>query len=145
MSSHVIRTAELSLGGAERLIALGLEAAQAQGLRLCLAVTDAHGQLRAFARMDGAGLVSIEVAIGKARTAAYLKMPAAVFEEKIAAGEAAILACRELTPLRGGVPVRLAGETVGAFGVSGAAGETDEAVAAAVVARFAKETKEIDA
>lgn len=141
MSRYMIHKPQLNLAGAERLLALGLAEARARELALCLAVTDAHGQLLGFARMDGAGLVSIEVAIGKARTAAWLQAPAALFEEKIDNGAPSILSCRELTPLRGGEPVRLGAAIIGGFGVSGAAGAIDGAVAEAVVAAFATEAE----
>jgi glc operon protein GlcG len=137
--AHVIEAPTLSLAGADVLAALAQDEARRRGVALCIALVDAAGHLLAFRRMDGAGLVSIEVAIGKARTAALLRAPSRLFEEKIDGGAPSVLSAPGLVPLRGGVPVRLGAGQVGAIGISGAAGEVDEAVAMAAVAAFARD------
>lgn len=129
----------LTLAGAVRLADAAEAEARARGVALCFAVADRAGHLLLFRRMDGAGLVSIEVAIGKARTAALLGKPARHFEEMIDGGHPSILSVPGLVPLRGGLPVRAGEVLLGALGVSGAAGETDEAVALAAVAFIEKE------
>lgn len=126
----------LTLAGAEALLDHAKAEAVRRDLRLCMAVVDASGHLLAFSRMDGAGLVSIEVALGKARTAAFLQAPSRMFEEKVDGGAPSILSVSQLVPLRGGVPVASGGRIVGALGISGASGEVDEAVALACVEAF---------
>jgi len=140
--TYVIDAPTLSLAGADALCAHAEAEAERAGVRLCIAVVDAAGHLLTFCRMDGAGLVSIEVAMGKARTAALLKAPSRLFEEKIDSGAPSILSAPGLVPLRGGVPVMRGKQQVGAIGVSGAAGEVDEAVALAAVVAFGREQEQ---
>ncbi len=128
---------ELSAAGAQGLIEAGLDIARARDLRLSLAVTDRAGNLLAFTRMDGAALVTIEVAIGKARTAALLQAPSKLFEDMINSGAPSMAAVPGLLPLQGGMPVTDGAEVVGAIGVSGSSGDNDQAVSAGIAAAFA--------
>ncbi|WP_260923323.1 GlcG/HbpS family heme-binding protein [Novosphingobium sp. 9] len=127
----------LPLAAADRLADLAIAEASARGHRICIAVVDIAGQLLAFRRMDGAVPVAIEVAIGKARTSALFRKPLHLFEGMIDAGKASMLSVPGAVPLSGGVPVTIDGDVLGAIGVSGAAGEEDEAMAQAVLAAFA--------
>jgi len=119
------------------LVATARRMATARGVAICVAVVDPAGALLGFQRMDAAGLVSIDVAIGKARTAAMLGAPSRKFEDMINAGQSAMVTVPHLVPLRGGVPVMVAGQMVGAVGISGAAGDVDESLANAVAASLA--------
>jgi glc operon protein GlcG len=78
--------------------------------------------------MDGVRPGSIELAIGKARSAALMRRPTAELEENVAKGRTA-LATEGLTALRGGVPVIVHGTCVGAIGVAGLSKEQDTAIA----------------
>jgi len=129
---------ELSLAAAQRLLAKGLDLAGGRNLRLAISVVDRAGDQLAFARMDGAAIVTVEVAIGKARTAAFLKAPSKLFEDMINAGKPSIATAPGLLPLQGGMPVLLEGETIGAVGVSGSSGDTDQEIAALIAASFAE-------
>jgi len=55
--------------------------------------------------MDSAQVASLNVGIGKARTAAIYRRPSRIFEEQIKSGRVAALALANATPLQGGVPV----------------------------------------
>lgn len=123
----------LSLASAERLCDLAIDAAHHHQTLISVAVVDASGQLLAFRRMDAAILVSIDVSIGKARTAAHIGKPATVFEQMINQGHPALLSINGLTPLVGGLPVILEEVVIGAIGISGASGEVDEAIASQAV------------
>jgi glc operon protein GlcG len=81
--------------------------------------------------MDSAQLASVNVGIGKARTAAIYRRPRRDFEEQIKTGRVAALALADATPLQGGVPVLVDGSVVGAVGVSGDTPQVDEAIAIA--------------
>ncbi len=120
---------QISLLKAQMLTIYGVDRAKQQKLELSIAVVDASGQLISFVRMDGAALVTIEVAIGKAKTAAYLKAPSKVFEDKVNAGESAMLSVPNILPLQGGIPIIVDEEVIGAVGVSGASGSMDNAIA----------------
>lgn len=133
MTDHSLLTRhDLPLATAQRLLAKGLEIAAGHKAALALALVDRSGHLLAFARMDDAAIVTIKVAIGKARTAAWLKAPSKLFEDMIDAGKAAMTTVPGLVPLQGGVPLVIDGAIVGAVGVSGSTGEGDEAIAQAI-------------
>lgn len=137
-NSITCQISTLTLAGAERLAILAQAEAAHRGARICVAVVDGAGHLLVFRRMDGAALVSIDVAIGKARTAAFLGMPAAAFEAMIDSGRPSMLSVPGAVPLAGGQPVRVAGAVVGALGISGCSGDGDETIATACLAAFAE-------
>ncbi|WP_455647908.1 GlcG/HbpS family heme-binding protein [Lonepinella koalarum] len=130
--NRTIQHADISLAQAQKLVQFGIEQAQAQSVNVVIAIVDRSGHLLHLSRMDEAGLVSIDVAIGKARTAAYIKAPSKKFEDFISNGSNSILATPNILPLQGGIPLVIDGQIVGAVGVSGAAGETDNAIAQAI-------------
>lgn len=119
----------LSLEAAETLLNKGTAEATERGLALAFAVSDSAGNLIAFRRMDGASLVTIEAAQGKARTAALLKGPSSRFAQIIDAGRTSMLTMPGLVSVPGGVTVRSGDEVVGAIGVSGTKSEVDEEIA----------------
>jgi glc operon protein GlcG len=88
-----------------------------------IAVCDAHGDLIAFARMDGAPLSSITIAMNKAYSAARERKPskeignAARHPEK--GFEIAYFGDARFTGWGGGVPVWKDGRVVGAIAISG--------------------------
>ena len=89
------------------------------------------GAIIELARMDTAQVASVNVGIGKARTAAIYRRPSRDFEEQIRTGRIAALALADATPLQGGVAVLVNGKVVGAVGVSGDTPQVDEAIAIA--------------
>lgn len=122
----------LSLDGAMSALRAAAEAAARRGAGPSIAVVDDGGYLLCFQRADGSFAAGAEVSIGKARTAAIFKKPTAAFEDSINGGRYALLDATNFTPLRGGVPIVIDGEIVGAIGVSGAASaQEDEEIAAA--------------
>jgi glc operon protein GlcG len=82
-------------------------------------------------------VASVEVGIGKARTAAIFRRPSKVFEDQIRDGRVAALALPGATPLQGGVPLVVGGQIVGAIGVSGNTPQEDEDIAKAGAAALA--------
>ena len=127
----------LTLAGAKAVAA----AAQAEAARnrwpVVIAVVDDGGHLLVLERMDQAQLGSIDVAIGKARSAVLFKRDTKQWEEILKAGRLAPLAFPDLLPAEGGIPIRAQDQIVGAIGVSGVAPDQDAQVAragAAVVA-----------
>lgn len=79
--------------------------------------------------MDRARPVTIDVAIGKAKTAAYLGAPSKKFEDMINNGVPSMLATPGLTPLQGGEPIICDCNICGAVGGSRSNGETDLRIA----------------
>jgi glc operon protein GlcG len=121
----------LSLAAARKIIAASEAAASARGVGVVIAVVDDAGNIIQLSRMDTAQVASINVGIGKARTAAIYRRPSRVFEEQIRNGRVAALALADATPLQGGVPVLIDGKVVGAVGVSGDSPQVDEEIAIA--------------
>ncbi len=103
-----------------------------------IAVVDDGGYLLLPERLDDTQVASVEVGIGKARTAAIFRRPSKVFEDQIREGRVAALALSGATPLQGGVPLIYQGQVIGAIGVSGNTPQEDEDIAkagAAVIER----------
>lgn len=108
----------------------------ARGRTAVIAVADAHGELVALARLDGAPVSSVAVATAKARTAARLRRPTRVLGEQIRARGIAVAyyADPQLTAFGGGVPVWSVRQVVGAIAVSGLSDQEDEELAALGIA-----------
>jgi len=98
-----------------------------------IAVTDAYGDLIAFARMDGAPPASIRIAQNKAWTAARDRKPTKEIGDKIRDPERgfdiAFYGDSRFVGWGGGVPIWKNGEVVGAIGVSGLSSTEDIALA----------------
>ena len=102
-----------------------------------IAVVDEAGNLLYLERMDGPGPMSVEVATGKARTAALIRQPTKLAEDRLK-NRIGFLAVEGFVPLQGGVPVLVQGQCVGGIGISGGpTPEIDEQIAAAGLAPFA--------
>lgn len=133
---HVKSANDLTLAAAQDLLIKGLEHARDRDLKLAIAVVDRAGNLLAFARMDGAPIVTADVAIGKARTAAHLQAPSKLFEDMINSGAPSMATVPGLLPLQGGMPVLFGDEVIGAIGTSGSSGENDQSVATWIAGAF---------
>jgi uncharacterized protein GlcG (DUF336 family) len=100
-----------------------------------IAVVDAGANLKAFVRMDGAWLGSIDIAIKKARTARFFDMPTGEIGKLSQPGGPLYNIEHSndgLITFPGGLPLQDRGnEIIGAIGVSGSTVENDHLVAAA--------------
>ena len=121
----------LSLAAARKISAAAEAEARTRGLGVVIVVVDDAGNIIHLTRMDSAQVASVNVGIGKARTAAIYRRPSRIFEEQIKNGRVAALALADATPLQGGVPVTIGGKIVGAVGVSGDSPQADEEIALA--------------
>lgn len=114
--------------------------AENRGLKMNAAVVDAGANLKAFARMDGAWLGSIDISIRKARTARYFDMQTGDLSPMVQPGEQLYnmeFSNGGLITFPGGIPLQLSdGTVIGAVGVSGSTVDDDQAVAEAGVAAF---------
>ena len=115
------------------------------GLPVIVAVLDAGGHLKAFRRMDGAVLASIDIAISKARTAVLFQANSEAVWEYCKPGAPAPgleLTNGGLAPFGGGIPIRSRdGTVIGALGVSGGTVAQDVEVAQAALASFENLTR----
>lgn len=126
---------DLSLEAAEKVVAAAKEKAAELKTLMDIAVVDAGGNLKAFARMDGAWLGSIDISMRKARTARWFNMNTGEIG-KLSQPGGPLFGIEHsnggLITFPGGVPLKDGkGEVVGAIGVSGSTVENDHAVAAA--------------
>ena len=121
----------LTLEGAKAVAAAAEADARRRGLPVVIVVVDDSGNLMLLERLDTTQVGSIEVGIGKARTAAHFKRPTRFFEEQVKNGRIVTLALDDFTPLQGGVPIVSGGQFVGAIGVSGDSPQVDEEIALA--------------
>jgi len=125
----------LSLDGALKIAAAATTEAQRLNAGGAIAVVDDGGHLLALERLDRTFPAASAVAIEKARTAAMFRKDTRVFEDAIKNGRTSLVAVDVMTPLQGGVPIVVAGEVVGAVGVSGAASAQQDEDIAKVAAR----------
>ncbi len=94
-----------------------------------VAVADAHGELIAFARMDGAPLSSINIAANKAWTAARERKPTKDIGDKVRHPEKghdiAYYGDPRFVGWGGGLPIVRDGFVIGGIGVSGLSSQED--------------------
>lgn len=127
--------AGLSLAAAIALADAATAAANVCGAGCSVAVTDAGGALRAFARSDDAFAFGADVAIAKARTAATSGMATHIWNSLVDDPQIAPLAgFAGLCAVGGGYPIRRDGRVIGAIGVSGGPVAQDRAIAEAALA-----------
>jgi glc operon protein GlcG len=125
-TKHVI-----SLAAADRIAGAAEAEAKKRGSTVVIVVVDDGGYPIVLRRLDDTQVASVEVGIGKARTAAIFRRPSGVFEEQVRNGRLATLVLPGSTPLQGGVPILFEGKTIGAIGVSGNTPKEDEEIAMA--------------
>src|ERR1700730_9834173 len=124
-----------ALDYSEALRALALMVAKAAEMQkaVVVAVADTHGDLVAFARMDGAPVSSIRVAMNKAWTAARERKPTKDIGDKVKHPEKghdiAYFGDPNYVGWGGGIPVWKNGEVIGAVAVSGLSSNEDIALA----------------
>ena len=123
---------------AHRVIAAGEAKAKEIGQPMNIAVVDAGTNLKAFTRMDGAWLGSIDIAINKAFTAKAFDISTKELGQNSQPGDQ-FYGIQEsnhgkVMIFAGGMPLVVDGKIVGAVGVSGGSGVQDQAVAEAAAA-----------
>jgi glc operon protein GlcG len=118
---------------AQRIIGFIVEKAEEMQKSVAIAVADAHGELIAFARMNGVPLPSIAIAMNKAWTAARTGKTTQEIGEKVRhpqkGHDIAYYGDPRFVGWGGGVPVRRDGEVAGAVAVSGLSSKEDSDLA----------------
>lgn len=112
-----------------------LDAARAEGVRVCVSVTNRSGITKIILSDDGAGPIAVETSRLKAYTAAVMGVSTAEFAKF--AAEPVLELCpphlvdRQLHPVPGGYPIITDdGEVIGGIGVGGAHGNVDGRIVA---------------
>ena len=118
---------------AQKMVAAAVAKAEELGVGQVVAILDESGLLKAFCRMEGTPLVSIEVSQNKAYTALF-GMPSHEFFNFIKDDPALVAGVPHIPRIvtfGGGLPIRSGDAVVGAIGVSGGTVEQDIACAQA--------------
>jgi glc operon protein GlcG len=123
----------IDYGDAKGALDLIVERAQQAQKAVAIAIADSHGELIAFARMDGVPLPSIVVSMNKAWTAARSGKPTQEIGEKVKHPERghdiSYYGDPRFVGWGGGIPVLKNGQVAGAIGVSGLSSTEDAALA----------------
>jgi glc operon protein GlcG len=131
----------LTLEAAEQIAAAAEAEAKKRDATVVIVVVDDGGYPIVLKRLNDTQVASVDVGIGKARTAAIFRRPSKDFEDQIKNGRVASLILPGATPLQGGVPLISDGKVVGAIGVSGNTPQEDEDIAKAGAASFEASNK----
>ena len=127
----------LLLTGAKKAADACEAVARQKNLKLSIAIVDDSGQLILFRRMSGSSLASVDIALGKAKTAIKFPAPTRAITEYVHGkngepGKSPGLAhMNGFVTLIGGLPIKVDNQLVGGIGISGASGDQDEACAQA--------------
>ena len=128
----------ISTEAAGRLIAAGEAKAAELGKAFVIAVVDDGGVLKAFSRMDGAPVLSVQVAQDKAYTAVGFGMPTHGWHDFIKddppLADGAPSGIDRLVVFGGGYPLFAGDQLIGGIGVSGSHYSEDMQVAEAALA-----------
>ncbi|KFE52666.1 GlcG/HbpS family heme-binding protein [Pseudomonas syringae] len=129
----ITHKAILDLRGASQLVQAAQAYASQHGWPCAVAVVDDGGWPILTARMDSAPVVAgIDLAQGKARTSALFKRPPDDLEKGINGGRTAMITAG-LLMMKGGQPIRVEGQVVGAIGVSADTPAHDDEIAFAAL------------
>lgn len=123
-------TQELTHAAALIVLQGAIAKAEAMNVPQCIAIVDTGGNLLAFIRMDGAKVLSQLSATQKAITAASSRVPTGSVPVDVET-KLALATGGQLTNLKGGLPIVIAGQIVGAIGVGSGTGDQDVEVAEA--------------
>ena len=109
----------LTLAAAQKMVAAAQAEAERQHLAGVIAVADDGGWPIFVVRMDNAAYVaSVELAPGKARTAALFKKPSQALEDAINHGRIAAVTAHGYIEMQGGLPIVVDGQVIGGIGAS---------------------------
>lgn len=131
-----LESRNISLELARRMVEAAMEKAAEIGISFSIAIADNSGHLKAFAAMNGVGIMTIEIAQNKAYTAAISRRPTHEWYERIQDQPPllhGIVHTPRLIIFGGGYPIRIGLQVVGGIGVSGGSAAQDMQVAEAAI------------
>ena len=122
----------INIEQAKKAMAAAEAEARKNGWQVVISVVGTGGYLVMLQNLEAQN-ASIDIAVGKARTAVNFRRPTKALEDSLAANGSAlrILAVPGAMPLQGGLPIVVDGKIVGGIGVSGVLASQDEMVAKA--------------
>ena len=122
MAENTFQKASITAATAQRIIAAAELKAIEMGIPMCIAVVDGDGTLKAFTRMDGAALLSVQIAQDKAYTAISWGMATHYWYEFVKNDPPlihGIIKTDRLIVFGGGYPITTDAGIIGGIGVSG--------------------------
>jgi glc operon protein GlcG len=138
-AAQLLEKKTLSLEAARKIVAAAEAEAERQHLAGVVAVVDDGGWPILLERMDHATFVSsVELAPGKARTAALFKKPSQALDDAINHGRIAAVTAPGFVEMAGGLPIVVDGEVIGAIGASFDTPEHDVQIAQAGLAALTR-------
>jgi uncharacterized protein GlcG (DUF336 family) len=142
-SAQLIDHKDLSLSAALAIATAAMESCKAQGYAVSVAVVGRDAQLLVQLRGDGAPPHSIENSYRRAYTALTYRRPSGEVEDRVRKDPGDQLVHLEnVMAARGGLPIAVGGDMLGAVAVSGApGGDKDEACAQAGLTKAADRLK----
>ena len=129
----------LNLAAIKTMVAAAESEAQKRGVNVTICIMDESGNLLFLQKADKATLNTIQFAQKKAKYAAIYGRPSAVAEKSLKDGNLAMLVFPDGFPNRGGLPIKVDEQTIGAIACSGAASEVDEAISQAAIDALLKQ------
>jgi glc operon protein GlcG len=130
-----LSSVSISLDGARRVMDAAIAKATEMDLEACIAVCDPAGHAVIAARMDGAPLLSVDIAANKAYTVVAFKgMPTHLWWGALKDDLSLVHGLTKTDRFiifGGGIPLKVKKKLVGAVGVSGGSAEQDQAIAEA--------------
>ena len=129
----------LPLREARRYADKAIDTAKERSLRVGVVVIDELGLLVQMDKMDGAPLMSPDLAEAKALTALNFQRPTSEVARELANDPQQLATLQEIVHFKilarpGGLPIVRDGQVIGAIGIEGASAEQDEELAAAAIA-----------
>jgi uncharacterized protein GlcG (DUF336 family) len=122
MAENTFAKASITIEAAQRMIAAAEAKAREMGRPMCIAIVDGDGTLKAYSRMDGAPLLSVQLSQDKAYTAISFGMATHEWHEFVKNDQPlrdGIIKTDRLIVFGGGYPIMAGGQMVGGIGVSG--------------------------
>lgn len=117
-----IESKSISLALANKVLEASIEKGKELGMPFSIAIVDKTGNLKAFAAMDGAPVLSLEIAQNKAFSAAAYNRATHEWYDRLKDDPPllhGIVHTKRLVIFGGGYPIKLDGELIGGIGVSG--------------------------
>ena len=127
-AAQLVDAKALTADAVKNILAAAESKAKQNKWAVSIAVVDPNGDLAGFLKLDGASVGTVQISLGKARTAARFGRPTKVYADRVAGDTLNVLSIDGLVALQGGVPIIIGGRVIGAVGASGATGAQDEEV-----------------
>ena len=135
--SNTFQKTTITIEAAQRMIAAAEAKAIEIKIPMCIAVVDCDGTLKSFSRMDGAALLSVQIAQDKAYTAISFGMATHEWYDFVKDDDPllhGIIKTDRLIVFGGGYPIKTDAGIIGGIGVSGGHYSNDMEVAQAGLA-----------